>query len=78
MTSLLGDNNTKRERGGKNDTIMVELFLLMFKAAVLLLLLFAALIWKLCLLTQVLVKLILKVTVSLGYNNTKQEQGVKY
>ena len=37
MTTFLLDNNIEKERGGKYDTEMVPLFLLMFDAAFLLL-----------------------------------------
>ena len=34
MTASLGDNNIKKERGGKDNTEMVLLLLLLFSAAV--------------------------------------------
>ena len=57
---------------------MVGLLLIMFNDAVFMLLLFAASIWKLLSLTQGMVKLFSKVTISLGNNNIEKEWGGKY
>ena len=57
---------------------MVELFLHILVAVVLLMLLFAVFVWKLSPLMQGMVKLFSKITASSDDNNIEKEQGGKY
>ena len=72
VTVSLGNKNVEKERGGQYYTAMVALFLTLFDAVVSVLLLFDAVVWKLSLLMQGLVKLFSKLTASSGNKNTKK------
>ena len=78
VTTSSGDNNIEKKWGGKYDTVMVPLLLILFYAAVLVLLIFSDTVCKLLSLTQGLVKIFSKVTALLGNNKIKNERGSKY